>query len=197
MLKKMTTTHDPSNLRQAVLLIGSSHTGLAYPYVKKSLNGKAMVSKLPHYAGNTREMLISLPDWPLEGKQIVHVYAGLRDLMPNTAGHPLIGPEEFRENLETIHRTMVSRCCAKIVFSNVPPVAEHFFEGDLPINDRVFFYNRIIEDVVSEAGMQLHNFCEFVLDHNSGTEKYLDGLHFTRKFYREYAADLAAFLMKI
>jgi len=185
-----------SNKKQ-VLLVGSSHTSLSYLYMKRRLGGKARVSKLPYYAGNTEEMLASLPGWPLEGKDIVHVYAGLRDLVQNEIGQPLVGPEKFRKNLQTIYNTIASRCSAKIVFSNVPPVADNLLSGDLLINERILLYNHIIDEVVAWAGIELHNFSAFVLSHASGAEKYSDGLHFTRKFYKEYAENLSAFLMKI
>jgi hypothetical protein len=193
----MVTEQDLSCKKKQVLLVGSSHTSLSYLYMKKRLCGKAEVSKLPYYAGNTEEMLVSLPDWPLEGKDIVHVYAGLRDLAQNDMGQPMVGPEKFRKNLETIYNSVASRCSAKIIFSNVPPVEDNLLLGDLLINERIQLYNHIIEEVVAWAGIELHNFSEFVLSHESGTEKYSDGLHFTRNFYKEYAENLADFLMNI
>ena len=193
----MPTEYEISNDKKQVLLVGSSHTSLSFLYIKKILTGIANVNKLPDYAGNTEEMLASLPDWPLEGKEIIHVYAGHRDLMLNEVGRPMVSPERFRINLETIFSAIVSRCSAKIVFSNIPLVADNFLNNDLRRNDRIIFYNRIIEEVVDEVGTDLHNFCGFVLNHQSGPEKYSDGLHFTRKFYKEYASDLAGFLMKI
>jgi hypothetical protein len=186
-----------SNEKKHVLLVGSSHTRLAFFYVKKTLDGKAVVSKLPDYAGNTEEMLVSLPDWPLEGKDIVHVYAGHRDLMFDGAGRPVVGPEKFRKNIGIIIDTIFSRSSAKIVFSTIPPVADRFFEWDPRRNERISLYNHIIEETVAEVDIILHNFSEFVLNHHSGMEKYFDGLHFKSKFYREYAADLADFLMKV
>ncbi len=180
-----------------ILLAGSSHTSLMFPYVKKALAGKAVVGKLPDYAGNTEEILTSLPGWPLEDKEIVHLYAGHRDLMFDGLGRPVVGPERFKDNLEIIIDIIISRTSAKIVFANIPPVAASLLKTDRQRNQRILFYNRIIEEVTKKPNITLHDFSGFVLSHTSGAEKYSDGLHFTRKFYKEFAENLADFLIKL
>jgi lysophospholipase L1-like esterase len=180
-----------------ILLAGSSHTSLVFPYVKRALNGKAVVSKLPDYAGNTEEILETLPGWPLEDQDGVHVYAGHRDLMLDGAGYPVVGPERFRDNLETVMETIISRTPAKILLSNIPPVEEHLLALDAGRNQRIALYNHIIEDVAGKTGVTPHDFSGFVLAHGSGAEKYSDGLHFTRKFYQEFAGYLAASLVRL
>lgn len=184
------------NIKQ-ILLAGSSHTSLAYLYVKRALEGKAIVSKLPDFAGNTEEILISLPGWPLEDKDIVHIYAGHRDLMFDGMQRPIISPERFKGNLEKILNTVTLRTPAKIVFSNIPPVAESLLEIDPERNQRIYFYNQIIEEVADKVTISLHDFCGFALSYNSGSEKYSDGLHFTRNFYKAFAGDLADFLISL
>ena len=183
--------------RKRILLVGSSHTSLAFHYIKKILDGKASVSKLPEHAGNTEEMLVSLPSWPLEGKDIVYVYAGHRDLMLNEKGDPVVSPQKFKDNINKIIDIIVSRCTAKIVCSNIPPVSKTLLKFDSRRNERIFLFNRILEETAYKAGIGFHNFSEFTLSHKSGIEKYSDGLHFTRKFYYEYAENLADFFIKI
>lgn len=180
-----------------ILLAGSSHTSLVYLYVKRVLNGKAIVSKLPDFAGNTEEILISLPGWPLEDKEIVHVYAGHRDLMFDATQRPTVSPERFIGNLKKIIDIIVSRTSAKIVFSNIPPVAESMLLFDPKRNQRIDAYNQIIEEVTGKANIVLHDFCGFALSYNSGFDNYSDGLHFTRDFYKAFAEDLADFLIRL
>ncbi len=179
-----------------ILLAGSSHTSLVFLYVKKALDGKAIVSKLPSFAGNTVEILTSLPSWPLEDKEIVHVYAGHRDLMFDETQRPTVTPERFKDNLEKIIDIIVSRTYAKIVFSNIPPVAEFLLETDPERNQRIDFYNQKIKELADGASIALHDFSGFAMSYNNGIEKYSDGLHFTRNFYRAFGENLADFLIR-
>jgi len=184
------------NLKK-ILFAGSSHSSLFFFSVKSCLEGRALVSKLPYYAGNTVEILDSLSDWPLEDKDIVHVYAGHRDLMLNESGNPFVTPEQFKSNMQQIRDMLFSRTKAKIVFSDIPPVAEIILETDPKRNQRIMLYNRIIKDVAGVRQIPIHSFSAFVLSQPDNHEKYSDGLHFTRKFYREFGINLADFLIKL
>jgi lysophospholipase L1-like esterase len=180
-----------------IFFAGSSHTRLFFFSVKSCLEGKALVSKLPYNAGNTVEILNSLSDWPLEDKDIVHVYAGHRDLMLNETGQPFVNPEQFTDNMRQILGILFDRTAAKIVFSNIPPVSEIILEADPQRNERILFYNNIIKDVAREGQIPIHDFRGFVLSYSDNHEKYLDGLHFTRKFYKKFGVNLADFITKM
>jgi lysophospholipase L1-like esterase len=187
---------ESKNLKK-ILLAGSSHTRLFFFSVKKCLEGRALVSKLPYNAGNTVEMLDSLSDWPLEDKDIVHVYAGHRDLILNETGQPFVNPEQFRENMGQILEILFKRTAAKIVFSNIPPVAEIILEADPQRNQRILQYNNIIKEVIKGRQIPMHDFSGFVLSRLDNQEKYSDGLHFTRRFYQEFGMNLADFLIQL
>lgn len=180
-----------------IFFAGSSHTRLFFLSVKSCLEGKALVSKLPYNAGNTVEILNSLSDWPLEDKDIVHVYAGHRDLMLNETGRPFVNAEQFKGNMRRIVEILFDRTTAKIVFSNIPPVADFFLETDPQRNQRILLYNKIIKDVTRGRQIPMHDFSAFVLSQSENQEKYSDGLHFTRKFYKEFGMNLAEFLIKL
>ena len=180
-----------------ILLAGSSHTRLFFFSVKSCLEGKALVSKLPYNAGNTVEVLNSLKDWPLEDKNIVHVYVGHRDLMLNEIGQPFVNPAQFKNNMQLILDILFDRTPAKIVFSNIPPVAEIILETDPQRNQRILLYNEIIKDVARVGQIPIHDFSAYVLSHSDNQEKYFDGLHFTRNFYKEFGINLADFLIKL
>jgi len=182
---------------KSILLAGSSHTSLFFLYVKRALEGKAIISKLPNFAGNTQEILTSLPTWPLEDNDVIHLYSGHRDLMFNKTKRPTINPERFRGNLEIIIDIFISRTPAKIVFSNIPQVSEALLETDPDRNHRIKFYNRIIEEVAGKANIALHDFSKFAVSYNNDSEKYSDGLHFTRNFYKKLARHLGDFLISL
>ena len=180
-----------------VFFAGSSHTRLFFLYLKEFFAEKAIVSRLPYNAGNTAEILGTIRYWPLEDKNIVHVYTGHRDLMPDEAGMPFIGAGQFAANMRQITELLLERTPGKIVFSNIPPVAESFLQSDPGRNERISQYNGIIARVTEEAGIPVHDFSGFVASSPIGEEKYIDGLHFTRKFYRDYGASLARFLLAL
>jgi len=190
------TDPHPENLKK-IFLAGSSHTRLFFPAVKRCLLGRASVSKLSYDAGNTVEILNSLHDWPLEDKDIVHVYAGHRDLIRSEAGQPIVSPGQFKNNMHQIIDILIERTNAELVFSNIPPVAESFLEIAPRRNEQISWYNTIIEDVTRERMIPVHDFSGFVLSYSVKQEIYSDGLHFTRKFYNEFGVNLAEFLIKL
>jgi lysophospholipase L1-like esterase len=178
-----------------ILLAGSSHTRLFYPYVKSFLRGKAFVRTLPYDAGRTDEILNSLSDWPLEGQDIMYLYSGHRDLMLNESGTVFINPGLFEDNLLRIIKEIRKRTTAIIVLSNIPEVSPGFLAGDEGRNKRIGNYNRIIRSIAKEQGARLHDFQGYVSAHGNSEKIYTDGLHFTREFYRRFAEHLASFLM--
>lgn len=166
-------------------------------YVKEFFADKARVSRLSYDAGNTAEILGAIGYWPLEDKNIVHVYTGHRDLMPDETGRPFISPEQFAANMSRIVDILQARTAGRVVFSNVPPVADSFLELDPGRNDRISQYNTIIESVSRDAGIPVHDFSGFVKAHPTAEDIYIDGLHFTRKLYKEYGRSLAGCLMEL
>ncbi len=179
-----------------ILLAGSSHTRLFFPYVRTYLGSVVLVTKLPNDAGRTDEILNSLSEWPLEEQDIVHVYSGHRDLAPGPDGRPYIGPEQFRMNLGKIIVQILRRTSAEIVFSNIPPVSESFLAEDPGRNDRILLYNRIIEEVTGDAHIPVHDFWGFISSREGGEGKYIDGLHFTKAVYRDFAKALAMYFIE-
>lgn len=178
-----------------ILLAGSSHTRLFFPYVRQYLKDRASVTALPEDAGRTDEILSSLPAWPLEEQDIIHIYSGHRDLAPGPDGEPYIRPEQFRRNLQSIIKQVLNRASAKIVFSNVPPVSKNFLREDPDRNNRILLYNGIIEELTGNARIPVHDFWTFITRYEGGEAKYIDGLHFTREVYRDFAKALAMYLI--
>jgi lysophospholipase L1-like esterase len=180
-----------------VFFAGSSHTRLFFLFMKDFFAEKASVSKLPYDAGNTAEILGTIRYWPLEDKNIVHVYTGHRDLMPDETGRPFIDAERFRGNLRQIIEILLARTPGRVVFSNIPPVAESYLQTDPRRNERISRYNEIIATVSEDAGILVHDFSGFVRTCPDAEDKYIDGLHFSRKFYKEYGKSLAKFLLEL
>lgn len=180
-----------------VLLAGSSHTRFFSPYVADFLKNSAVVAKLPTDAGRTDEILISLPGWPLEEQDVIHIYSGHRDLIHGPDGKPYIGSEQFRINLDRIIEQIRQRTTATIVFSNIPAVSEGFLKSDPDRNKRIALYNTIIDEVTKKANISCHDFRTFISSYEGGEGKYIDGLHFTRKVYQDFARELADYFVAL
>lgn len=181
--------------RPRILLAGSSHVRLFFPYVKDALGERALVSRLPRDAGRTDEILKSLRRWPLEDKDVVYLYTGHRDLMFQEHGQVFIHIEEFEENLRTIIREIQARTPGILVLSSLPPVSEGLLAQDEGRNRRIDQYNEIIERAAKTGGIRIHDFRGYALMKGRSENIYIDGLHFSRQFYREFGKDLATFLL--
>jgi len=180
-----------------IFLAGSSHTRLFSPYVADFLKNRAIVTKLPTDAGRTEEILRSLPEWPLEKQGLIHVYSGHRDLINGPDGRPYTGPLQFKINLGRIVEQIRQMTAAIIVFSNIPPVSEGFLRSDHGRNERIVSYNAIISEVTSKAKIHCHDFRTFISSYEGGEAKYIDGLHFTKKVYRDFARQLADYFVEL
>jgi lysophospholipase L1-like esterase len=117
--------------------------------------------------------------------------------MLNETGQPFVNPEQFKDNMRQILDLLFDRTTAKMVFSNIPPVSKFILETDPQRNQRILLYNKILKDVTRGRQIPIHDFSAFVLSHSDNQEKYSDGLHFTRKFYKEFGMNLADFLIKL
>jgi lysophospholipase L1-like esterase len=182
--------------RPRILLAGSSHVRFFFPYVSDFLGEKAVVSRLLRDAGRTDEILNSLAGWPLEGMDVVYLYAGHRDLMFREDEEVFISLAEFEHNFRTIITAIQKRTDALIVLSTLPPVASALLAEDAGRNQRIHQYNAVIERIANENRLPVHDFRAYVLQHERNEDIYLDGLHFTRQFYREFGKHLGKFLIE-
>lgn len=191
------TSHpEESGRPKRILFAGSSHTRLFFPHVLERLGGRALAERLPFDAGRTDEILASLPRWPVQDKDAIHLYAGLRDLALNEYDAPYVGPEQFRANLICILEAIRGGTGAILVLSNIPSVSVDLLTVDPAWNERISLYNGLIEEVAREAGVPVHDFRGFAASYRED-EKFLDGLHFTDRFYRDFGYSLADYLMRL
>jgi lysophospholipase L1-like esterase len=183
--------------RPRLLLAGSSHVRLFFPYIRDFLGETALVSKLPSDAGRTDEILKSLVSWPLEEQDVIYLYAGHRDLMLQEGEKVFVSLADYEKNLRAIISTIQKRTDARLVLSTLPPVSSGFLTVDPGRNKRINKYNAVITHVSSEKEIPVHDFRGYVLQQGSNEDIYLDGLHFTRRFYRTFGKNLGNFLMDI
>lgn len=107
-----------------VLLIGDSISiGYTLP-VRKMLEGKANVHRIPVNAAHTRNGVAKLAEWLGSGEwDVIHFNFGLHDLRRMEDGQRQVPLEEYERNLETMAAAL-KKTGAKLIFATTTPVPE-------------------------------------------------------------------------
>lgn len=132
-----------------VLLIGDS-ISIGYTLtVRKLLEGKANVHRIPTNGGPTKNGVTNLTKWLGTGKwDVIHFNFGLHDLRHMEDGKRQVEPADYESNL----RTMVAelkKTGAKLVFATTTPVPEGKLNPPRTFGD-VAVYNGIALKVMKE-----------------------------------------------
>ncbi len=189
-----------------VLIIGDS-ISLGYtPFVKKTLENKAIVA---HNKGNAQHSgygLENVETWIQEDDyDIIQFNWGLWDLCyrhPDSKvqgnrdkinGGITFSLEEYGQNLEAIVKLIKEKTNAKLIFvttSYVPKEEEGRFEKDAPE------YNKVALKVMEKYGVQVNDIYK---KSKAIHKKYGQGnndVHYTKEGYEELGKVISAFLMK-
>ena len=189
-----------------VLIIGDS-ISLGYtPFVKKTLENKAIVT---HNKGNAEHSGFGLENveaW-IEGGDydIIQFNWGLWDLCyrhPDSKtqgnrdkinGSITFSLEEYEQNLEAIIKILKEKTDAKLIFvttSYVPEEEEGRFTKDAQK------YNKVAKNVMKKYGIQVN---DIYSKSKAIHKKYGEGnnnVHYTKEGYEELGKVISAFLMK-
>jgi lysophospholipase L1-like esterase len=139
-----------------VLLIGDSISmGYTTP-VRKLLEGKANVHRVPQNGGPSKNGIANLEKWLGTGKwDVIHFNHGIHDLRIMPDGKRQVEPADYEKNL----RTMVVRfkqTGAKLIFATTTPIPD----GELTPSrkfGKVSEYNEIATRVMKENGVLIND----------------------------------------
>ena len=168
-----------------VVLVGDSiRLGYA-PLVAKKLEGKAVVVSPAANGGDSANVLKHLDEWVArERPDLVHVNCGLHDLKLGKATKKhQVELDDYRQNLRRIVDRIRSETGATVVFANTTPIHDERHARRNAEFDRtdaaVLRYNEAARDVMSEAGVPVHDLHTIV--RRGGVEALLtaDGTHYT------------------
>ncbi len=173
-----------------VLLIGDSISmGYTLP-VRKLLEGKANVHRIPVNGGPTKNGVANIDKWLGNGKwDVIHFNWGIHDLkyMPDTKRQ--VEPEDYEKNLRTLV-TKLKGTGAKLIWASTTPIPD----GDLNPPRRfgqVKEYNDIAAKVMSDNGVRTNDLNAHITPEFDRLHTPKD-LHYTREGSEFLAKKVAA-----
>jgi len=184
---------DPNMPR--VLLIGDSISiGYTVP-VRKLLEGKANVLRIPANGGPTTRGVQNLDKWLDVGKlDVIHFNFGLHDarLEPDT-GKCQVDLKSYEENLRKIVERL-KKTGAKLIWATTTAVVDG--PGRKRRNSDIIAYNEAALRVMKEAGIQIDDLYSELMKIEREKITTPDGTHFTPEGYDFLAKFVAASICK-
>jgi lysophospholipase L1-like esterase len=190
--------------RKRVILIGDSIRMGYQATVAAALADVADVWGPEENGAHSVNILIHLHHWIIQKEfDVLHINCGLHDLRTIVYGEraPVVPLEHYRQNVETILRTIRQHCPGKIVWATTTPILyerAHRVHGKWQDFDRfeedVVTYNRAAVEAATAAGVEINDLYSVV--ESAGREKILhdDGVHFTPEGYERLGKSVADFL---
>jgi acyl-CoA thioesterase-1 len=164
-----------------VLLIGDSISiGYTLP-VRKLLDGKANVHRIPTNGGPTKNGVANLAKWLGAAKwDVIHFNFGLHDLKHMEDGKRQVEPAEYEQNLRTLVAEL-KKTGAKLVFATTTPVPEGKLNPPRSFGD-VATYNDIALKVMKENGVAIDDLNAAVAPDIAKLQRPHD-VHYTNEGY--------------
>jgi acyl-CoA thioesterase-1 len=144
-----------------VLLIGDSISmGYTLP-VRKLLEGKANVHRIPDNGGPTTNGLKNLDKWLGSSKwDVIHFNFGLHDIKIDAAGKHQVPIDEYEKNLrELVKRLKATN--AKLIWASTTPVPDAKVSPVRKDSDVVSF-NDVARKIMKENGVAMNDLYAFV-----------------------------------
>lgn len=177
-----------------VLIIGDSISIGYTDFVRKLLQGKAEVARIPVNGGPTTYGLVNIQSWLGGGHwDVIHFNWGLHDIKLDPAGRKRQVPiTKYEENLRLLVKTLKATG-ARLIWANttpVPPVPWTKLDPPRSTSD-VPFYNAVAKKVMDENGIPIDDLYSFALPRLEAIQQP-SNVHFTEEGYRELAEQVAA-----
>jgi hypothetical protein len=152
-----TVTDDPALPR--VLLIGDSISIYYTPEVRRLLQGRANLHRVPDNGRSTRHGLEHLEAW-LGGDRwaVIHCNFGLHDIAQTSAGAPQVPIQEYAANLGQI-LSRLQETGARLVWATTTPVPEG--SGNRREADALD-YNLVAGDLMTAAHVPINDLHAFI-----------------------------------
>lgn len=145
-----------------VLLIGDSISmGYTLP-VRKLLEGKANVHRIPQNGGPSKNGVARLDAWLGTGKwDVIHFNHGIHDVKIMPDGKRQVEPAEYEANLRAIV-TRLKATGAKLIFALTTPIPPSPLKGSRNFRDEKE-YNAIATRVMNEQGVSINDLHSYML----------------------------------
>ena len=139
-----------------VLIIGDSISmGYTQP-VRKLLEGKANLHRIPQNGGPSKLGVTRIDAWLGTGKwDVIHFNHGIHDVKIMPDGKRQVEPAEYEANLRTIVAKLKTTG-AKLIFALTTPIPPNPLKGDRHFRDEKE-YNAIATRVMNENGVTIND----------------------------------------
>lgn len=171
-----------------VLLIGDSISiGYTLP-VRKLLEGKANVHRIPENGGPTSNGTAKIEKWLGDGKwDVIHFNWGLHDLKLVDGSHQ-VPIEDYEKNLRALVKRLKATD-AKLVWAATTPVPEEKTRPPRRAED-VPRYNDVAKKIMDENGVAIDDLYAFALPKLKEIQLPAN-VHYTPKGYEALAGEAA------
>ncbi|GEP45885.1 SGNH/GDSL hydrolase family protein [Brevifollis gellanilyticus] len=169
-----------------VLLIGDSISMGYTPEVRKLLEGKANVHRIPQNGGPTKNGIANIEKWLGTGKwDVIHFNWGIHDLKFMPDGKRQVEAEDYEKNLRDLVSRM-QKTGAKLIWATTTPIPEGELNPPRKFG-QVKDYNKIAARVMAENDVAVD-------DLNAHISPKFDRLHNPKDLH--YGPEGYAFLGK-
>ena len=172
----LTPIEDQPGLPRVLLIGDSISMGYTLP-VRRALEGKANVHRIPMNGGPTTRGLANIDRWLGDGQwDVIHFNWGIHDLRHMEDGKRQVEPPAYQANL----RALVSRLQktgATLIFATTTPIPAPPLKPERTFGE-VAEYNEIARGLMSEMGVAVNELNAWITPRFSEFQKPQD-LHYT------------------
>lgn len=172
-----------------VLLIGDSISiGYGMP-VRKRLEGKANVHRIPNNGGPSSNGVFMIDTWLGKTKwDVIHFNFGLHDLKLLDDGQPQVPLEAYRRYLGLVIGRL-KQTDAKLIFATTTPVPEGKVSPPRRSSD-VIAYNKVAVEIAKANGIIINDLYSYAMPHLSAWQQPVN-VHFTSEGSEQLAAQVS------
>lgn len=173
-----------------VLLIGDSISiGYTLP-VRKLLEGKANVHRIPQNGGPSKNGVANLDKWLGTGKwDVIHFNHGIHDLKIMPDGKRQVEPADYERNLRAIVARLKATG-AKLIFATTTPIPDGELNPKRSFG-KVSEYNETATRVMTENGVTINDLNQWITPRFAELQVPRD-LHYQPAGYEFLARKVAA-----
>jgi acyl-CoA thioesterase-1 len=181
-----------------VLLIGDSISmGYTVP-VRKLLEGKANVHRIPANGGPTKNGIANIERWLGQGKwDVIHFNWGIHDLKFMPDGKRQVEPADYEKNLRELVMKMKATG-AKLIWATITPIPKGELVPPRRFGDEAE-YNTIAKKIMEANGVRINDLNAYITPQLGKLQKPRD-VHYTDEgsafLAKKVAAEIEAVLPK-
>lgn len=172
-----------------VLLIGDSISmGYTLP-VRKLLEGKANLHRIPTNGGPSQKGMTEIDKWLGDGKwDVIHFNFGIHDLKIMPDGKRQVEPADYEKNLRALVRK-IKATGAKVIFATTTPIPADSKPNKFgPVKE----YNDIARKVMKENGVEIDDLNALITPELAKFQLPDGNVHFHQEGYDFMAKQIAA-----